>query len=55
MVNRRKETIQVENGLMREVEVGLLLDLNTARSLRDWLDDKVEKLEKVVHLQEAPK
>lgn len=42
-----EQTVEVEsrNCVVREVEVCALLDLATAKSLRDWLDDSVQKAE----------
>lgn len=37
---------QSRDGPVREMEVGAMIDLNTARSLRNWLDEKIAELEK---------
>lgn len=37
-----------KKGIVREVDVDVVLDLATAISLREWLDDKIKNLEKVI-------
>lgn len=36
-----------KTGIIRQVECGLVLDIQTAKSLRDWLNDKIEKFEQI--------
>ena len=35
-------------GYVRELEVGLMLDRETAAGLRDWLNDRIGELDKVL-------
>ena len=37
---------ETKEGVIREVEVGVTMDLPTARSFSEWLKQKVEELEK---------
>ena len=41
------ERMSTPEGLMRDVEVALMFDLNTAVGLRQWLDDKISTMEKI--------
>ncbi len=41
-----RERRQSRNGPVREIEVGAIMDLSSARSLRKWLDEKIGELEK---------
>ena len=43
----REERVS-KDGLVREVEVGLMMNLNTAESLHRWLGEKIATLRKVV-------
>lgn len=36
---------EIRDGPVRELEVGVVVSLSTARSLRTWLDDKIRVLE----------
>ncbi|MCG2713074.1 MAG: hypothetical protein L6416_12240 [Candidatus Omnitrophica bacterium] len=36
-----------KQGIVREVECGIILDLDTAISLKDWLDNKINEFNKV--------
>jgi hypothetical protein len=38
------EVIETREGLVREMEIDLILDLATAKSLRNWLDKKIDQL-----------
>lgn len=40
-----------EQLIVRELQAGIVLNLNVARSIRDWLDDKIKSMETV--LEEA--
>lgn len=40
---------EVKNGLIREVHSGILLDVNTAKSVVEWLNDKIEILENQIN------
>ena len=42
----REERIEKE-GFVREVEVGIVMDVNTATALHKWLGDKIGELEKI--------
>lgn len=42
------------DSIIREVEVGLSLDLEVAKSLRDWLNRNIEKLEKAIVESQNP-
>lgn len=35
-----------KTGIVREIEAGLVMDLDIAKSLRDWIDDKLKTFEK---------
>ena len=37
-----------KSGVVREVECGIALDINAAKSCRDWLDDKIKEHEKLI-------
>jgi hypothetical protein len=36
-----------KKGIIREIECGLIMDINTATRLRDWIDGKIEEYEKI--------
>ena len=36
---------QAKQGIVREVEVGVVLEYRAAKSLRDWLTDKLKAIE----------
>ena len=42
-----------KDGIVREVEVGLVMDLATAESLQRWLEEKINKLKELQ--KKAPK
>jgi hypothetical protein len=42
-----RETIQIEKGIVREVEVGLIMNLSVAKAIRQWLDEKIAFVEQV--------
>lgn len=42
----------VKEGVIREVDCNILLDLNTAISLRDWLDKQIANLRSIESKQE---
>jgi hypothetical protein len=35
-----------KKGFIREIECGLIMDINAASSLREWLDNKIEEYKK---------
>jgi len=35
----------VRDAVVREVEIGLIIDIETAKQIRDWLTDKIDKIE----------
>jgi hypothetical protein len=37
----------IKEGVVREVECHLTMDLNVARSIHEWLDGKIKELEKI--------
>ena len=37
-----EETV-VSEGIIREMEIGVLMDIQTAENLRKWLDDKIKQ------------
>ena len=37
---------ETKAGLIREVDVEVIMDLDMARSFRDWMDEKISFLEK---------
>ena len=43
------DPIAVESriGFVREIECGLLLDMNTAKVIRDWLTSRIEEFDKL--------
>ena len=43
-----KDRRVTRDGVIHEVDVEILLDLRTAKSLRVWLDEKITKLEEIV-------
>ncbi len=38
-----------KEGLIREIEAGLVMDIQTAKVFRDWLDNKIEEFEKMTN------
>jgi hypothetical protein len=36
-----------KQGITREIESGLIMDISVAKTFRDWLDKKIEEFEKV--------
>lgn len=36
---------RMSGGVVREIEVGVTMDLATARNFRDWIDEKIQSLE----------
>lgn len=36
------------DGIIRQIECGLIIDLNTAGSIRDWIDAKIKEFQKIV-------
>lgn len=42
-----------KQGIVREVDVGVIMDLAAAQALRKWLDDKIGTLEKLKKAKEA--
>ena len=40
-------------GMVREVEVGLLMDLETAKAIRTWLNEKITTLESAIEQHKA--
>ncbi len=43
-----------EPGMVREVEVEVIMDLATAISFRSWLDDKIETLRNLLKQEKQP-
>lgn len=41
------EEFQIEQGVVREIEVGVMLDLKSAKSLAEWLEQKIAVLERI--------
>ena len=39
------EVFRAPDGTVREIEVGLLMNLSTAKAYRKWLDDKIRAIE----------
>ncbi len=39
---------KVENGILREVECSMIMNIDMAKSLRKWLDDKITDREKLL-------
>lgn len=37
-----------KNGFIREIECGLMMDINTAKSLHSWLDKRIKELEQLI-------
>lgn len=42
------ETVQIEKGIVREMEVGVIMNLNVAKAVRQWLDEKIAFVEKTL-------
>lgn len=38
-----------KDGIIREVECGLIMDIETARKLRNWLDAKIDEYDEFVN------
>ena len=36
---------KIKDGIEREIEVSIVMNLNTAKALQQWLDDKIKTLE----------
>lgn len=52
----KPEEFEAESKVVREVEVDVVMDLGTSIQLRDWLDDKIKKLQQlIVHAQAGEK
>ena len=43
----KPEARVTRDGLVREIEMAVLMDLRTTIALRDWLDDKIERFTEV--------
>ena len=43
-----KEERQSRKAIVREVEIGVVMDLDTAKSFREWLNDKITEIERVL-------
>jgi len=50
-----KEIVKIEQGLVREMEVGVFMNINVARSLRQWLDEKIAFIEQAMQDPTVPK
>lgn len=48
------EEREVKSGPVREVEVGVVMDLATAKAFRDWLDEKIQGLQQALEEEEIP-
>ena len=46
------EEFQIDQGVVREIEVGVMLDLKSAKSLAEWLDQKIAVLERITKSSE---
>jgi hypothetical protein len=44
----KSEEFEAESELVREVEIDVVVDLQTARSLRTWLDGRIVALEELI-------
>lgn len=44
----KPEEFEAESELVREVEVDVVVDLRTAKSIRAWLDERINVLEAVI-------
>lgn len=42
-----EEVQEKKQGIVREVQCGLAMDINTAISIRDWINTKLEQYEKL--------
>jgi len=40
-----------KQGITREIEAGLVMDINMAKTFRDWFDSKIKEFEKAVESQ----
>lgn len=43
----QQTNIDVKDGAIREVQVGLLLDIHTAQSIINWLEQKIKEIKSV--------
>ena len=42
------KVIEAKEGTAREIECGLIMDMDTAKSLHDWLGKKIEEYEQII-------
>ena len=54
LVEEIKEERQGRDGVVREVEAGLVMSLPVASQLRDWLTQRIDILEKALHNEQQP-
>ena len=45
VTHQAKETVQVEKGIVREMEVGIIMNLEVAKSIHLWLQEKINFVE----------
>jgi hypothetical protein len=51
-----QEERKSKKGVIREIECGIMMDVETAKAFKDWLDEKIKQYDKTVNaLQEAAK
>jgi len=50
-----KEELQISVGLVREVEVGLIMNIETAKKVREWLGQHIDGLEAMLKKTESLK
>ncbi|MGA2714503.1 MAG: hypothetical protein ABSG41_15470 [Bryobacteraceae bacterium] len=41
------EKVQIEKGIVREMEIGLIMNVHVAKAIRQWLDEKIAFVEQV--------
>jgi hypothetical protein len=41
-----------KQGIVREIEAGIVMNLETAKILRNWLDDRIKQLDRIIDKKE---
>lgn len=45
----KEDPVEGKSGIIREIQCGILMDLETAQSLKTWLDEKIEFIQSNLH------
>jgi hypothetical protein len=48
-----REERKTKDGVVREIEVGLTMDLATAQTFHDWLGERIKKLQELTKIVET--